>query len=142
MTEKLIGKWTYIKTVDKGNKKIEFVYRTYPNGEKTKIVASGPEITLNKDGTYTKKFTEENSDNGNWKIISRNEVEYEMLILKDSKQGKMIQMTQKLLNKKWRQDEKGNYLDSSTDKITLLSQTEMKVEYEKEYTLIYKKLEE
>ena len=136
----LIGKWEYIKTVDKENNSIQHTIRKYPNGEEMKIVASGPDITINKDGTYIKVFTPENSDTGNWRIKSENEIEYEMVIPKDSRQGRLILQTQKLLpNKKWRKDDNGNFLDASSDKIIELTETEMKVEYEKKYYLIYKK---
>lgn len=139
--ENIIGKWNYIKTVDKNNEVVKYVYRTYPNGEKMKIVASGPNITLNSDGTYKKKFTEENTDSGKWKIISENEIEYIMVIPKNSRQGKMIIQTQKLLpNKKWKKDGNGNFLDASSDKIIQLTENEMMIEYEKDYLLIYKKV--
>jgi len=143
ITDNIIGEWNYIKTVDKNNEEVKYVYRTHPNGEKMKIVASGPNIILNLDGTYRKKFTEENTDIGNWKIKSKNEIEYEMVILKNSRQGKLIIQTQKFMpDKKWRKDEKGNFLDASSDKIIELTETEMKVEYEKDYILIYKKTTE
>jgi antitoxin component YwqK of YwqJK toxin-antitoxin module len=139
----IIGKWEYIKTIDKENNPIQHTIRKYPNGEEMKIIASGPDITINKDGTYKKKFTENNTDYGNWKFISEKEIEYEMFIPRNSRQGKLIIQTQKLLpNKKWKQDENGNFLDSSTDKIIEMTENEMKVEYEKDYVLIYKKKSE
>ncbi|SNR14747.1 hypothetical protein [Tenacibaculum jejuense] len=142
LTEKnIVGKWNFTKTIDKHNQEVKYVYRTYPNGEKMKIVASGPDITLNSDGTYLKKFTKENTDSGNWKIISESEIEYQMVIPKDSRQGKLIIQTEKFMpNKKWRKDENGNFLDASSDKIIELTLTEMKIEYEKDYILIYKKV--
>ncbi len=140
LAENIIGVWNYIKTVDKNNQEVKHIYRIYPNGEKMKIVANGPKITLNPNGTYRKKFTEENTDRGNWKIISEKEIEYEMVIPKNSRQGKLIIKTQKFMtDKKWRKDENGNFLDASSDKIIELTETEMKVEYEKDYILIYKK---
>ena len=86
-----------------------------------------------------KKFTEVNSDKGVWKLISNNQIEYEMIIPKDSRQGNMILQTQELLEKKWRTDNKGNFLDASTDKIVLLTKTEMRIEYYKKYVLVYRK---
>ena len=64
-----------------------------------------------------------------------------MVIPKNSRQGKMIIQTQKLLpNKKWKKDGNGNFLDASSDKIIQLTENEMMIEYEKDYLLIYKKV--
>ncbi|MBK6989029.1 MAG: hypothetical protein IPH33_12845 [Bacteroidetes bacterium] len=62
-----------------------------------------------------------------------------MVIEKDSRQGNMIKQTQELLGKKWRTDSNGNYLDASNDKIVLLTENEMRVEYHKKYVLVYRK---
>ncbi|MGR7813416.1 hypothetical protein [Lacinutrix undariae] len=61
------------------------------------------------------------------------------LFLNNSEQAKFIAIAQKAMGKKWKEDEKGNYLDSSTSKIISLTDTIMKIEYEKNYVLIYKK---
>lgn len=136
----LIGKWEYVKTIDKENNAIQHIIRKLPNGEEMKIIASGPDITIHKDGTYEKKFTENNTDYGSWKFLSEKEIEYEMFIPKDSRQGRLIIQTQKLFpNKKWEKDKNGNFLDASSVKIIELTATEMKVEYEKDYALVYKK---
>ncbi len=64
-----------------------------------------------------------------------------MVIPKNSRQGKLIVQTQKILpSKKWLKDENGNFLDASSDKIIELTKNEMKVKYEKDYILIYKKV--
>jgi len=65
---------------------------------------------------------------------------HEMVIPKNSRQGRLIIQPQKILpNKKWRKDKDGNFLDSSSDLIIELTETEMKVEYKKDYLLVYKK---
>ncbi|MGK0448969.1 MAG: hypothetical protein ACJA2M_002771, partial [Polaribacter sp.] len=110
-----------------------------PDGKEIKIVANGPDITINKDYSYVKRFTEVNSDNGIWKLISENEIEFEMLIPKDSRQGNMIIQTQKLLGKEWRTDKNGNFLDASTDKILSIDKDRMTIEHEGKYILIYKR---
>ena len=139
-SQNLIGEWICVKVVDKNNQEVKQVYRTYPNGLKMKIAAKGPDITIHADGTYQKKFTEEFIDRGNWRIKSQTEIRYEMVIPKNSRQGKLIIETQKLLpDKKWEKDENGNFLDGSTDKIILFTKNEMRVEYEKEYVLVYQK---
>ncbi|MEI6410517.1 MAG: hypothetical protein WCR52_14100, partial [Bacteroidota bacterium] len=62
-----------------------------------------------------------------------------MVIPKDSPQGNMMKQIQERLSEKFRTDSKGNYLDSSTDKIILLTETEMRIEYGKKYALVYRK---
>ena len=140
-TKLLIGQWIFVKTLDVNNNEVKYVTQDYkgPDGNEIQIVANGPDILVNSDHTYIKKFTDVNSDKGNWRLISNNEVEYEMVIEKDSRQGNMIKQTQELLGKKWRTDSKGNYLDASTDKIVQLTENEMRVEYHKKYLLVYKK---
>jgi hypothetical protein len=78
----LIGKWIFVEAVDKDNKKVDYFIQDYkgPDGKEIKIVASGPDVTINKDYSYVKKFTEVNSDKGTWKLISENEIEFEMPI--------------------------------------------------------------
>jgi hypothetical protein len=137
----LIGKWIFVEAVDKDNKKVDYFIQDYkgPDGKEIKIVASGPDVTINKDYSYVKKFTEVNSDNGTWKLISENEIEFEMLILKDSRQGNMIIQTQEMLGKEWRTDANGNFLDASTDKILSIDKDRMTIEYKDKYILIYKR---
>jgi hypothetical protein len=139
--QQLIGQWVFVKTLDANNNEVKYVAQDYkgPDGSDIQIVANGPDITINADHTYVKKFTDVKSDKGNWKLISNNQVEYELVIPKDSRQGSMIKQTQELLGKKWRTDSIGNYLDASTDKIVLLSENEMRVEYHKKYLLVYRK---
>jgi len=141
----LIGEWKFVKTIDQNGNEVKKISldRNMPNGKPMTLVAKGPDIIINSDGTYTKIFTPENSDNGNWRIKSSNEIEYEMVIPENSRQGKLIIQTQKILpNKKWRKDDNGNFLDSSSDKIIELTEKEMKVEYEESYLLVYKKVTE
>jgi hypothetical protein len=140
-TKLLIGQWIFVKTLDANNNEIKYVIQDYkgPDGNDIQIVANGPDITINSDHTYVKKFTDVNSDKGNWKLISNSEVEYEILTEKDSRQANMIKQAQELFGKKWRTDSKGNYLDASSDKIILLTENEMRVEYHKSYVLVYRK---
>jgi len=140
-TNLLVGQWIFIKTLDANNNEVKYVNQDYkgPDGNDMQIEANGPDITINADHTYIKKFTEVNSDKGVWELISNNQIEYEMVIPKDSRQGNMIVQTQELLGKKWRTDYNGNFLDTSKDKIVLLTETEMRIEYYKKYVLVYKK---
>ena len=141
-TQLLIGEWVFVKTLDENNNEVKYIIQDYkgPDGGEIKIVANGPDITINADRTYVKKFTTVNSDRGNWKLISKNEVQYEMVTEKNSRQGNMIKQAQELLGKKWSTDSNGNYLNSSVDKIVLLTENEMRVEYHKKYILVYKKI--
>ncbi|PQB03334.1 hypothetical protein BST83_18730 [Polaribacter filamentus] len=73
---------------------------------------------------------------------SEDEIEYEMVIPKKSRQGKLIVATQKMINRKWEKDKKGNSLDKSISKIISISEFEMKIEYKKDYVMIFKKQSE
>lgn len=140
-TQLLIGRWFFVKTLDGNNNEVKYIIQDYkgPDGSDIQIVANGPDITINADHTFVKKITEVNSNKGNWRLASNNEVEYEMVIKKNSRQGNLIKKTQKLLGKKWQIDSNGNYLDTSFDKIVLLTENEMRVEYHKKYVLVYRK---
>lgn len=135
----LVGKWNYIETLDKNNESVKHTIRKYPNGKEMKIVASGPNITINENGTYEKKFTEQNSDFGNWKFLSDKEIEYELVTPINSKSGNLITKTQQFLNKKWEKDGKGNYIEKITETILSLTDSVMKIQYQNDYILIYKK---
>ena len=137
----LIGHWIFVKTLNADNNEVKYVMQDYkgPDGNDIKIVANGLDITINSDHTYVKKFTDVNLDKGNWKLISKNEVQYEMVIEKNSRQGDMIKQTQELTGKKWPTNTSGNYLDTSSDKIILLTEKEMRVKYHKNYVLVYRK---
>lgn len=140
-TKLLVGHWVFVQALDSYNNEVKHITQDNkgPDGKDIKIVASGPDITINADQTYIKKFTDLNSDKGNWRMMANNEIEYEMIIEKDSRQGDMIRQAQELFGKKWRTDSKGNYLDASSDKILLLTENEMRVEYHKNYVLVYRK---
>jgi hypothetical protein len=142
MKNNFIGKWEYIKTVDKEDKTVKFIMRKYPNGKEMKIVASGPDIIISPDGTYKKKFNQENTDLGNWRILSDTEIEYELLTPMNSRGGKLIKQTQKFVKNRWKKDGKGNYTEKIKEKIISITDSEMKVERLKDYLLIYKKISE
>ena len=139
---KLIGKWDYLKTVDSEKKSVEYIIKKYPSGKEMKVKTNGPNIIIDKNGKYSKQFTLENTDFGNWRLKSENEIEYEMVIPKNSRQGKLIIATQKMIKRKWEKDKKGNFLDKSVSKIISISEFEMKIEYEKKYVMIFKKQSE
>ena len=67
-----------------------------------------------------------------------NEVTYTLVVAMDSKQGQMLGFAAKMFNKPCPTDGKGNYLDSSVDKLILLTAEEMHV-LEEGYVHVYKK---
>ena len=56
--------------------------------------------------------------------------------------GKLIKQTQKFVKNRWEKDGKGNYTEKIKEKIIALTNSEMKVEHQKDYLLIYKKISE
>lgn len=69
---------------------------------------------------------------------STGEVTYTLVVPMDSKQGEMLRFSAQMFNKTWPTDGKGNYLDSSTDKLVLLSKEEMRVA-DKGYVYVYRR---
>lgn len=137
----LIGEWNFIKTVDEKNNEVKYITKDYKNpfGEDIQVAAIGPELNLNQDHTYLMKFTEINSEIGNWKLLSNNMIIYKMIIRKNSKNAQLVYETQKLLDVKWDLDKQGNYINTSTDEIISINEDEMRIKYEKKYILIYNK---
>lgn len=133
----LIGKWSFVKTIDKNNNIIETIEKTYGSDNKSTIKTNGPEIEIFKNGSYKKKFNSENTDKGNWILLSENEIEFQMSISPNSDKGKLLMFTEKLMNKKQERDNRGNFLNKSTDKIISLTKDEMKLEYENNYLQVY-----
>lgn len=107
-----------------------------PSGINSKFVANGPDITINANHNYVKKFTAVHADKGNWKLVADNSIQHEMVIPNNSSQGNLIKQTQGLTGIKWRTDAKVNYLDTSTGTIILLTASEMRSKHEKNYVQV------
>ena len=137
----LIGEWNFIKTVDEKNNEVKYIIKDYkdPFGEDIQVVANGPELKISQDHTYLMKFTEINSEIGNWKLLGTTKIIYKMIIRQNSEGAQLINETQKLLDVKWDLDKNGNYINTSTDEIISINEDEMRIKYEKKYILIYNK---
>ncbi|PZD78307.1 hypothetical protein [Mesonia sp. K7] len=140
--ENLIGEWKFLKTLDQnGNevKKVTSRNRITPKGKPVILEAIGPDIIINNDGTL-KKIEKEKVSNGFWRIKSDDVIEYEMLISKNSKQGKAMITLQKLSPRRnYKEDEKGNFLVLDTYIILKLTDRKLEIKYEKNYKMIYAK---
>lgn len=136
----LIGEWHFIHVLGPDGKPTDHIDRSQgPNGESTRVQANGPDISIRADHTYEKRFTTEHGDAGRWSIGSPTELVYTMVIPMNSRQGDMIRLTEQMFSTKhWQIDGKGNYLDSSTDHLVLLTAEEMRVNQEG-YVYVYRK---
>lgn len=124
-TEKLlVGKWVYVKTVDNTDKEVD--------GEATKM---GKEIVIKDDKTFKNDF-----EDGNWNLISDDEIEFECIVPENSVRGKAIVLDQKMGGKQRRTDGRGNFLDTSLTRIVSITPELVKIIYDEEYYQVYKKI--
>lgn len=124
-TEKLlVGKWVYVKTVDNTDKEVD--------GEATKM---GKEIVIKDDKTFKNDF-----EDGNWNLVSDDEIEFECIVPENSVRGKAIVLDQKMGGKKRRTDGRGNFLDTSLTRIVSITPELVKIIYDEEYYQVYKKI--
>jgi hypothetical protein len=61
----LIGTWKFVARSDKNGNKVDTIRHSFGNE-----IAAGPLTAYRADGTYSKKFTVENTDNGKWQYDS------------------------------------------------------------------------
>jgi len=61
----LVGTWKFVVRNDKNGKKVDTIRHSFGNE-----VANGPLRTYRADGTYSLKFTVNNTDNGKWQYDS------------------------------------------------------------------------
>lgn len=137
----LIGEWAFIKAVDMNNKEVKFLTKDFKgaDGKDIQIPVNAPDITINADYTYSKTFTNGNSVKGYWKLTSNNMIEYEMIVPKGSDEETVIKLNQEIYGKKSKTNADGNFLDSTTEVIILLTPTEMRVDFEGRYVFVYRK---
>lgn len=135
----LIGFWKYDRTVNQNGEEVEQVVRLRKSHDGSDFVyqAGHPDIVLRKDSTYVKNKGSRFADEGLWHLMSPSEIEFEMVITKDSYRYAMIEKTQQLMDKKWRTDNNGNFLDASVSIINLLKENELRISCEGKYELIF-----
>ena len=135
----LIGEWHFVHVLGPDGKITDHIDRSQgPNGETIQVKANGPDISIRANGTYEKRFTPENKDTGYWSVKQLGEVAYTMVVPMDSQQGQMLGFAAKMFNKPTPTDGKGNYLDTSTDILLLLTTEEMHLR-EEGYVYVYRK---
>lgn len=61
LKKELIGNWEFVELRSDENKKVDTI--KHPNGIE---IATGPLLTYRSDGTYSKQFTPQHTDNGKW----------------------------------------------------------------------------
>jgi hypothetical protein len=127
----LIGTWEFVEMRDNQNEKVDTI--RHPIGYE---IASGPLLIYNKDGTYTKKFTPRNSDEGIWTFDSRsNEIIHYLLIDSTTMIGK--DLIKRQLAIKYAD---GNYYEKIKDKIIIKSKNEIEVFRRENLKMKYRKI--
>lgn len=122
----LVGKWVYVKTIDKSNKQLE------GNSSSAQM---GKQIVIGQDNTFKNDF-----EDGNWQLLSDDEIEFECIVPENSKRGRAIVLDQKMGGKKRRTDGRGNFLDTSLSRIVSITPKEIKLLYDDEQYQVYKKV--
>lgn len=133
----LIGEWSYVETLDSSGSKIDSIIQYLVDGKPNYRATTGPDIIINSNGSFTKKFSERNIDKGAWALLAENKIRFELVVSRDSRQGMLILQTQNLINKKWRQDNNGNFLDSHTEVIVFLTNSRLELLDRKGNRLVY-----
>lgn len=137
----IIGEWAFVKAVDLNNQEVKYLTKDFkgPDGKDIQIPATAPDLTFSDDNTYTKTYTNGNADNGHWKLLSRNIIEYEMIVPKYSEEETVAKLKQELHGKKAKTNADGNFLDTTTEVIIALTPTDMLVDFEGRYVFVYRK---
>lgn len=124
---RLPGTWNFKEMKNSKGKTVEFYDLGYG---KTK--ATGPQIILNLDGSYQKKFTLEKIDSGYWKFNTQlMDIEYDLLIDSTDWIGKSV-----IKNKLATLKDDGNYYERITDHIIDFSESNMILNH-RGYQLVY-----
>jgi hypothetical protein len=65
LKKELVGTWEFLGMHDKSGNKVDTIRnQSSPTGY---VLASGPLTTYRADGTYSRRFTPQNTDNGKWR---------------------------------------------------------------------------
>lgn len=135
----LIGEWRFVHVLGPDGQPVDHIDRSSgPDGQTTRVTATGPDMTLRADGSYEKRFTAEHTDAGYWHLSAPDAIVYTLVVPMNSRQGELLKMSMALFNRTWPTDGRGNYLDTSTEHVVRLSASEMHV-LEHGNTFVYRK---
>ncbi len=109
----LIGTWEFVELRDKHNNKVDTI--KHPFGYE---IPKGPLVTYRANGTYSKQFTPNNTDNGKWYFDSRKNAIVHLLYYE-----RPYNVAAKSLIEKGHatKDKNGEYYEILTDKIIELT---------------------
>jgi len=144
LTRVLTGVWEIEKVIDKDGEEVESITREMkgsPLGNEIQIRATGPKMTLNKDGSYELQFTPENTDKGNWLLESQTSLILQLVTKKGSSSFNMLKSAAEMFGKILKYDKDGNIVENNKQEITNLKPNELLIRYETDYYQVYKKKE-
>jgi len=139
----LTGVWEIEKVIDSVGNNIETITKEMkgsPLGDEIKIKATGPKMTLMKNGRYKLQFTSVNTDKGFWFLKDPNTLVLQLVTKKGTQGYKMLKYTETIIGRKFNYDKKGNIIENNKRKITLKANGELWVRYEDVYFQIYQKV--
>jgi hypothetical protein len=128
----LIGTWEFFEMRDDQNKKVD----TIRNGMGYEI-AAGPLLNYKNDGTYTKRFTPTNTDEGIWTFDPKSNAIIHYLLI-DSTEMIGKDLIKRRLATKYND---GNYYEIINDKIIIKSKNEIEVYRRENLRMKYRKID-
>lgn len=120
LTNEIIGVWEFLEMTDKQGNKLD----SYKTGFGT-VTATGPKLIYNKNKTYIKVFTPNNSDKGYWRFNPQlSTIEHDLFIDSTDFIGKDL-IKNKLAIKK----PDGNYYELIEDKILKFEKNQLFIDH-------------
>ena len=123
LTMILTGVWEIEKVIDQNGNEVESIAREMkgsPLGDKIKIKATGPKMTLNQDGSYELQFTPENTEKGNWFLESPSSLIFQLVTKKGTSSYSILKSAAEMFGKTLKYDEDGNIVENNIREITIL----------------------
>ena len=133
----LIGNWHFVKTVNRKEIDIKYLNTGYDTVESLE----GPEIEINKDYTFIFNYNKNLIEKGTWQFLSKNKISFKKIVLNNTKESNDIRMSNVYSKNKWKINNNGNFEFTSTKKIIFINDKEIKIETNKKYFWVYKKIE-
>jgi hypothetical protein len=143
LTKNLIGVWQIQKVIDKEGKEVNTIYKEMkgsPLGDKIEVLATGPKITLQSNGTFELEFTPENTEKGRWFLENSETLIFQLIAKKGTSSYESLKSIALTFGKKINFDSDGNIIENISNKIAKLKKEELLMVYETDYFQVYKRI--
>tara|TARA_B110000285_G_C14703722_1_gene414596 strand:+ start:67 stop:579 length:513 start_codon:yes stop_codon:yes gene_type:complete len=133
--------WTFEKALDENGIEVNEFVRKEKNKDGTDFTyqASHPPMTINSDFSYQWHKGGKYESSGTWRITKKNEIEFTLITKKGSRGFPMMEMAEKMFDKKLTKNEDGSYIDVSKYKIIAIDNIHLTLLQEDRYPIIFVK---